>query len=897
MLSKRSGTPLQAVRGGQPPGQELPDLGLDLETFSTSQLSGLQTQHLLSIDQYALHIFRTIEKEKVPRFASALTRVLSKPSSSEDSYLDQVISCQAKVIEGLLTRILTDRAGNVDHEIPPRPLQALVLTRLVFARKDVLLVAQTGFGKSLIFQAYGLFTGLITIIVVPLLGLCDQCLTDIESIPGCRPIAITAETRRQYTKTGKDSIFNIIAKGSYTHIVLGPEQLMDPDFRALIRDEAFRKRLGILVIDEAHCVAMWSSFRSDYAQIHAFRRLLPRTVVMFACTATLSPSIQSHVVTKSGFDLQADWDERTGVIRTSIDRPDISIILVSLPKQNLKSGILFAVRCLETEEGRQSLEEHFKELQTQGAYLSLKVAVEMTVIFATTRAEVREVKEYVRGYLCRQGCRVKTAQFLVRSYTSRTAKPDRLHICNEMQKGQDSTIKILVATSAFGMGLNIQEIKNVVQFRGVKFRSTSRIAGDIVCADIMQRGGRAARKSGLRGSFYICLDADIKQKEERWRANQSKRHDKQTARVRAKALRSQANKSQPKRFNADDSVASQHGSDIEDDPVSDASESSAESDLADDPAAACFVEQITGDATSPALPVEQESAPRNYSFSWTGLRDTPCKRKFLWTFLGEDLFQGEQGVLERADTAPELCCSGCNKDLIPELIEDVRPFKETKPRAGSAAAICLSFIKEWASQTANSSLPTGAGVRAVLCRFPGTWVIPERIQWKLAYHLYVSGFPPRLKWGPWNGVGIERTLAVWKNAESLKSSLETYLNSRAVEIEEAIDETRSKNTRSKKQDKSTPSTAELLQAAVANSSSTRSQSVSSTTDRMARDKLRVEALLRSHMTSAAQPSAFSKMSSLSRERSHGEDLLGSRATFAVRLLSIMWKLLGQSVTF
>jgi len=238
-----------------------------LSTLATNNDSPATTNLLSLIERHIHKEFQHTKTENLPVLALQVFQILSKPCQRDEAYVDRLIACREKAVQGLLTRLLNDRAGTVGREIPPRRLQVLVLIRLLFIRRDVMLVAQTGFGKSLVFQAIGILTSQVIIIVVPLLGLCDQVRDDIADIPGSNPIVISSETRNLFPKPGSTSdLYDTIRNGKYTHIILGPEQLVVPKFRSLVRDQGFRERIGAIVVDEAHCVSLWSSFRPEYAQ-------------------------------------------------------------------------------------------------------------------------------------------------------------------------------------------------------------------------------------------------------------------------------------------------------------------------------------------------------------------------------------------------------------------------------------------------------------------------------------------------------------------------------------------------------------------------------------------------------------------------------------------------------
>jgi len=281
----------------------------------------------------------TCRKERVNRVVQRLVECASGGNGASLMSEDQLIQLQRNVIEKLLERLLVDRFPQALIRPKPRTLQVEVLQRLVFARQDLILVVKTGFGKSLIFHAWTILTGKVSIIIVLLLRLADQTYEDFCEIPGATPIVVSKESRSQH-----DDIFAHIckgdSKGQFTHLIMGPEQLVSPDFRGLLRNQEFRERIGSLVIDEAHCVLMWSAFRSEYAQIHSVRPLLPPAAVLFACTATLNPALERQIVQDTRFRRTKVWTPATGLIRGSIDRPEIKLVISQMLKKAPMLNIL-----------------------------------------------------------------------------------------------------------------------------------------------------------------------------------------------------------------------------------------------------------------------------------------------------------------------------------------------------------------------------------------------------------------------------------------------------------------------------------------------------------------------------------------------------------------------------
>ena len=139
------------------------------------------------------------------------------------------------------------------HE--PHKQQVQVLHQLVYQIGDTMLIAKTGFGKSIIFHAFSVLTGLVTIQLIPLSKLGEEQASLIHRLPGTNPCLVTAETKFQ-----NPGMLNDIQRGNYTHILLGPEQAVSPEFRKILQDPNFQQRVGLVVIDECHVLSQWQVF-------------------------------------------------------------------------------------------------------------------------------------------------------------------------------------------------------------------------------------------------------------------------------------------------------------------------------------------------------------------------------------------------------------------------------------------------------------------------------------------------------------------------------------------------------------------------------------------------------------------------------------------------------------
>jgi superfamily II DNA helicase RecQ len=144
-----------------------------------------------------------------------------------------------------------------------RESQAQVLS-LLYKEKSVLLLARTGWGKSLIFQ--GLFhmqlevektARFITIIFVPLSGLGQEQVTEINK--RSRELGATEDTAIFYDKTKVgDHHLEDIQKGKYKWVYMSPEKALHPDvMKCLWENVDFRSKVLLLAVDEAHLVSEW----------------------------------------------------------------------------------------------------------------------------------------------------------------------------------------------------------------------------------------------------------------------------------------------------------------------------------------------------------------------------------------------------------------------------------------------------------------------------------------------------------------------------------------------------------------------------------------------------------------------------------------------------------------
>ncbi|HVY25827.1 MAG TPA: DNA topoisomerase 3 [Polyangiaceae bacterium] len=193
----------------------------------------------------------------------------------------------------------------------PLPLEALLRDRFGFpafrahqqavceaatAGNDVLLVMPTGAGKSLCYQLPGLARGGTTLVISPLIALMEDQVQRLQSL-GLRAERIhSGRSRLESRQVCVDYV-----AGALDYLFIAPERLGVSGFPELLA----RRPLGLIAIDEAHCISQWGhDFRPDYRLLgQRLPQLRPAPVV--ALTATATPLVQRDIATQLGLGADA----------------------------------------------------------------------------------------------------------------------------------------------------------------------------------------------------------------------------------------------------------------------------------------------------------------------------------------------------------------------------------------------------------------------------------------------------------------------------------------------------------------------------------------------------------------------------------------------------------------
>jgi ATP-dependent DNA helicase RecQ len=167
-----------------------------------------------------------------------------------------------------------------------RPLQEEIIVN-VLSGKDTLVIMPTGGGKSLCYQIPAMIFEGLTIVVSPLISLMKDQVEQLSSL-GIPAAGLNSSVPRDSYKATKDRI----RQGHIKLLYVAPETLLMPVMLSFLK----AIRVACIAIDEAHCISEWGhEFRPEYRQLAAVRKRFPDAVCI-ALTATATPRVQSDII-------------------------------------------------------------------------------------------------------------------------------------------------------------------------------------------------------------------------------------------------------------------------------------------------------------------------------------------------------------------------------------------------------------------------------------------------------------------------------------------------------------------------------------------------------------------------------------------------------------------------
>src|SRR5829696_486164 len=318
---------------------------------------------------------------------------------------------------------IDDRAAELLRELAGpdaafREHQLEAVRDLVVDRARVLCVERTGWGKSAV---YFLATALLreqgagpTLIVSPLLALMRNQIAAAEKL-GIRAHTINSTNRDAWAE-----VRQLLETDAVDLLLISPERLNNPQFRAEMLP-LFAERVGLLVIDEAHCISDWGhDFRPDYRRIADMLERLPEGVPVLCTTATANDRVVGDVEEQLSIGRAASL--RT--YRGPLGRTSLRFEVVDLPGQAARLAWLA---------------QNLPGLPGSG------------IVYTLTKRDSELVAEWLSGH-----------GVAAEAYSGDSATEDRVAVEERLLRND---LKAVVATSALGMGYDKPDLGFVVHYQ------------------------------------------------------------------------------------------------------------------------------------------------------------------------------------------------------------------------------------------------------------------------------------------------------------------------------------------------------------------------------------------------------------------------------------------------
>jgi len=282
-----------------------------------------------------------------------------------------------------------------------RPLQEEII-RSVAGQKDTLGLMPTGGGKSITFQVYSLSVDGICLVVTPLIALIKDQVENLRS-KGIKVLAIYSGMSAREI----DIALNNAIYGDYKFLYVSPERIGSDHFMEFL----VRMKLNLITVDEAHCISQWGyDFRPSYLTIADLRKTFPETPIL-ALTATATEKVVEDIQDKLLFR-------------------EKNVLQKSFRRENL----IYLVRDKEDKTGY--LTDTIQKSKGTG------------IVYVRSRKKTREIAQMLQQ------------NKIAADYYHAGLAPDlRSHKQDKWMSGE---IRVIVATNAFGMGIDKPDVRFVI---------------------------------------------------------------------------------------------------------------------------------------------------------------------------------------------------------------------------------------------------------------------------------------------------------------------------------------------------------------------------------------------------------------------------------------------------
>ena len=344
-----------------------------------------------------------------------------------------------------------------------RPGQLEIL-QAILSGKDVLAVLPTGGGKSLCYQLPALVWDGLVVVISPLIVLMKDQVANLNQLQIPAGYFCTGQTEEE-----RRDVFQRISKGGPFVLYLSPERAQKEGFQKWIQSQ----KIVLFAVDESHCVSQWGhDFREEYSQLSILKKLRPDIPVL-ALTASATPRVLSDIA------LQLQLKSAEKFVR-GFYRPNLYYQVQECPTDEDKlRWVLQALH--QFPQGR-------------------------VIIYCGTRKSTEELSLYLQQHFAGVGC-----------YHAGLSTETRHQVQAAYQKAD---LRILVATNAFGMGIDQPDVRLVIHYQmpaniDSLYQEMGRAGRDGQNSTCLML--YAKKDKGLQGYFIQSSQADARIKDLRWK--------------------------------------------------------------------------------------------------------------------------------------------------------------------------------------------------------------------------------------------------------------------------------------------------------------------------------------------------------------------------------------------
>ena len=295
-----------------------------------------------------------------------------------------------------------------------RPKQESIINS-VLGGNDTIALLPTGGGKSICYQVPGIYKGGITIVISPLIALMKDQVESLVS-RGINAIALTSELNEKETDIELDNCVN----GDVDFLYISPEKLKNK----LLKYRLPLMNVSLIAVDEAHCISQWGhDFRPSYLDIFNIRNIIPN-VPLLALTATATKPVLKDI--SKYLELRKE-----NTFQTSFERDNVSFWVLKEEDKFFRLNKILA--------------KIFGKPNSQDSFSNKGGSA---IVYVRNRRKTKEISDVINKFGF--------------SATFYHAGVDKLDKTKRQQQWMNNKIKVIVATNAFGMGIDKPDVRLVV---------------------------------------------------------------------------------------------------------------------------------------------------------------------------------------------------------------------------------------------------------------------------------------------------------------------------------------------------------------------------------------------------------------------------------------------------